>query len=145
VSRATLEGKIETLRTAEDSGRSNPVDILCAGEKRLMRAVLEDAINLIGKRCKEPHVKARRSEEDFEKLKRWFHSSEDSDWPFSFLSICEALGLEPGYIRSGVDQKVREIQGRQMVNERGGEHAPTRERTVPVVRRAHVRGVASKM
>ncbi len=67
-------------------------------EKRLMFAVLEDAIASFQK-----YVLARDSGG-----KALFHEAEDwileesSDWLFSFENICEVLGLNPSYVRQGL-------------------------------------------
>ena len=37
----------------------------------------------------------------------WF-ASNDRQWPFSFERICEALSLEPEYIRSGLHRYGRD-------------------------------------
>ncbi len=67
-------------------------------EKSLMLAVLEDAIACYQKyyRCTDTKEKAA-----FSDAESWLVSSE-SDWSFSFVNICEALGLSPGYIRKGL-------------------------------------------
>ena len=63
-------------------------------ETALMYAVLEDAFLCFHKQFEaEPRFMQRaREAED------WFFS-DDSRRPFSFVSICAALGLEPHYIR----------------------------------------------
>jgi hypothetical protein len=67
-------------------------------EKRLMLAILEDAIN-----CYQDHLLARRS-----KARRLFTEAEEwvlekgSDWIFSFKNICETLGFNPEYVRHGL-------------------------------------------
>jgi hypothetical protein len=67
-------------------------------EKRLMLAVLEDAIN-----CFQVNVMARSG-----RRKKLFNESEDwimgwdDDWIFSFVSVCELLGFNPEYVRRGL-------------------------------------------
>ena len=67
-------------------------------EKRLMLAVLEDAVN-----CLRSNVVARTKEE-----KRLFRETEDwilesgHDWVFSFENICAVLGFDPQYVRRGL-------------------------------------------
>lgn len=69
-------------------------------EAALMHAVLEDAVNCVrfGLRATDPRKQrlAREAEE-------WF-LSDDSEWPFSFLNVCAVLGLEPQYIRRGLQR-----------------------------------------
>jgi hypothetical protein len=63
-------------------------------ETALMYAVLEDAFLCFHKqfRADRRFVPCAREAED------WFFR-DDSRRPFSFVSICDALGLEPHYIR----------------------------------------------
>ena len=65
-----------------------------------MLAILEDAV-----RCFQDNVLARD-----EKGKKLLHEAEEwfletnSDWIFSFESVCEVLGLDPRYVRQGLLQ-----------------------------------------
>jgi hypothetical protein len=63
-------------------------------ETALMYAVLEDAFLCFHKQFEaEPRfIQRAREAED------WFFS-DDTGWFFSFVSVCDALGLEPRYIR----------------------------------------------
>jgi hypothetical protein len=74
------------------------IDATLQPEKRLMLAVLEDAVGAFQK-----HVTAtgRRGRRLFSEAEEWFESS-DVDWPFAFENICSALSLEPEYIRRGL-------------------------------------------
>lgn len=67
-------------------------------EKRLMLAVLEDAVA-----CFQKYLFARDSKGRalFREAEGWV-IEEDSDWLFSFENICELLGLEPRYVRQGL-------------------------------------------
>jgi len=69
-------------------------------EAGLMRAVLIDALVCFQKGCRGGGQRARRLAEEAE---AWFLNENDR-WPFSFLSICAVLGLEPAYIRRGLRQ-----------------------------------------
>jgi len=63
-------------------------------ETALMYAVLEDAFLDFQKKFEtEPQFIERAREAE-----RWFFS-DDSCWLFSFVAVCDALGLEPEYIR----------------------------------------------
>jgi hypothetical protein len=66
-----------------------------APEQRLMIAVLRDAVD-----CVETHRRAsdRQSQRQFREETKWF-LSEDTDWPFSFECICDALGLDSSAVR----------------------------------------------
>lgn len=74
------------------------IDATLQPEKRLMLAVLEDAVGAFQK-----HVSAtgRRGRRLFSEAEDWFASA-DVEWPFAFENICAALGLEPAYIRAGL-------------------------------------------
>jgi len=72
-------------------------------ERRLMLAVLEDAIaTLLGHGC----VRGTRREDAVNDAQRWL-DSDASDWPFSFTRVCEALGLDADYVRSGLARRRR--------------------------------------
>jgi hypothetical protein len=64
-----------------------------SGERRLMLAVLEDAIRtlLVAKRIPVPLKRLRHDV-------AWIESSA-RDMPFAFESICDALGFDPSYLR----------------------------------------------
>lgn len=67
-------------------------------EKRLMLAVLEDAIEVAQKyrSARDPRGKAMRQE-----ALDWI-MSRDRRWPFSAANVCDALGLNHGYICAGL-------------------------------------------
>jgi hypothetical protein len=67
-------------------------------EKRLMAAVLEEAISVL---LRPPYsaeaIKAERE------TKIWFDSDECIN-PFSFVTICDVLGLEPDSVREAIGE-----------------------------------------
>jgi hypothetical protein len=66
-------------------------------ETALMYGVLEDAFLCFHKQFEtdgQPNRQAQQAEQ-------WFFRG-DSDWLFSFVSVCKALGLEPNVIRHGL-------------------------------------------
>ena len=67
-------------------------------EKRLMLAVLEEAIATFQR-----HVVAgtRRSQRLVEEVEEWV-DGQGSEWPFSFENVCAALDIEPEYLRNGM-------------------------------------------
>lgn len=67
-------------------------------EKRLMLAILEDAVN-----CFQDNLLAQggRAQRLFEEAEEWI-LEEDGDWLFSFANICEVLGLNRRYVRQGL-------------------------------------------
>jgi hypothetical protein len=69
-------------------------------EKRLMLAILEDAILSFQDNHAARHEKKKRL---FDDVQRWIFEVSD-DWVFSFEHICHVLELEPEYIRKGLRQ-----------------------------------------
>jgi hypothetical protein len=68
------------------------------GEERLMLAVLEEAVQ-----CFQEYVLAARPREKrlFQEAEEWI-LEKDTDYLFSFESICETLQLHPDHIRQGL-------------------------------------------
>jgi hypothetical protein len=70
-------------------------------EKRLMLAVLDDAVACILKYARGRNGREKRL---FCQTEDWLMATEE-EWPFSFVNICEALGLHPGSLRSALIRK----------------------------------------
>lgn len=68
-------------------------------ERQLMLALLEDAIKTLQHNPSASGGKKRRL---FEEAEEWIFAA-DSDWVFSFASVCRALGMDPNYLRKGLD------------------------------------------
>src|SRR6185295_8323989 len=68
------------------------------GERRLMIAILEDAVNCFMKQLHATDPKARQLYLDAEE---WI-SAEDPSWFFSFENVCNTLDLNPAYLREGL-------------------------------------------
>ena len=68
------------------------------GERRLMRAVLKDALTVL---FKYDATQDRRGQRLLADAQHWLES-DDADWPFSFVNVCDALGLEPSCVRERV-------------------------------------------
>jgi hypothetical protein len=66
--------------------------------KSLMLAILEDGIRSFQENVLAQSGKKRLL---FEEAENWLWSN-DSAWPFSFVSICTHLGFDPSYIRRGL-------------------------------------------
>jgi hypothetical protein len=83
-------------------------------EKRLMLAVLEEAIGTLQR-----YVVAtdRHGRAMFVDVEAWF-ASEDVAPLFSFIGICDALGIDATYVRSGL--------GRWLDTQRTGSLGPAR-------------------
>jgi hypothetical protein len=75
-----------------------------SAETALMSAVLEDAFRCFQKQFEIENPSVRGAAQ---KAEEWFVIDE-SQWPFSFVSICDVLGLEPNFIR----QKLKDWRGR---------------------------------
>ena len=69
------------------------------GEKSLMLAVLEDALD-----CFQKYAAARdgHGQALFEEANTWI-ASNDRGWFFSYENICETLEINPEYLRRGLD------------------------------------------
>jgi hypothetical protein len=69
------------------------------GERKLLFAVLEDAV-----RC---YLKNRdsgqtsRSDPEFLEAAEWLSSNEETG-PFSYIKVCEALGINADFLRTGI-------------------------------------------
>ena len=101
-SRINLEDKITSLFEPDTLLSAQYLDLhrkaLLEPEKRLMLAVLEDAIN-----CFQVNVMAQsgRGKKLFNESEDWIMGRDD-DWIFSFVSVCELLRFNPEYVRRGL-------------------------------------------
>jgi hypothetical protein len=86
--------------TTSTTKQATPIDR--AGTKRLMAAVLNDALAVIEQRGGRERRKVMRETED------WF-ASDDVTWPFSFRNVCAVLGVDPFAVRRVVR---RHLDGR---------------------------------
>ena len=81
-------------------------------EKRLMFAVLQDAVECFQNQKFEQRNKATSQFMDTEE---WIFR-DDHDWPFSFFNICEAVGMDPDYLRKGLlHWKERVVQNKYLM------------------------------
>ena len=65
-------------------------------ERRLMLGVLDDALDTYRRHADLP---ARRHRRLFAETERWL-LSDDITWPFSFLNLCDALGIDADWLRA---------------------------------------------
>jgi hypothetical protein len=74
-----------------------PNEATLPGEKRLMLAVLADAVDILlkgdGRDARSRHLLVETAQ--------WVRA--DDDGPFSFVNVCETLGLNPSCLRRGLD------------------------------------------
>jgi hypothetical protein len=102
---------------------------LAGPEYLLAAAVLEDAINCFQKHCEARDPKARRL---FDDAAEWI-GSDDREWPFSYVNICELLDLHPDYVRSGLlSWRASRQDGRAPARRRPADGAPFRGGCAPV-------------
>ena len=64
-------------------------------EQRLVAAVLDEAIRTF---CACAGRRGMRHQRLFREAAEWF-ASRDESWPFAFENVCDALGLEPEWMR----------------------------------------------
>ena len=70
-------------------------------ERRLIFAVLLDAVIQL----------QRRNTSGSAEAERWIRNEAESDSPFSFRNVCEALGIEPRYLQRGLLSWRRNLVG----------------------------------
>jgi hypothetical protein len=70
-------------------------------QEGLLVAVLEQAVGIFQRYALAPDGAADRLL--FADIDAWF-ASDDTAYPFAFASICEVLGLDVAYVRSGLRQ-----------------------------------------
>jgi hypothetical protein len=68
------------------------------GERRLMVAILEDAVDVYRKQV---GARDRKRRMLFEDAQTWIES-DDKSWIFSYENICEVLGIDADYLRKGL-------------------------------------------
>ena len=76
------------------------------GERRLMIAVLEDAVDVYRKQA---GARDPRGEQLFQEAEAWIDDP-DRAWLFSFQNICDVLDIDADYLRRGLrawKQRVR--------------------------------------
>ena len=73
-------------------------DLAYQPEKRLMLAVLEEAIATFQRHVSSSTPRSMRLVQDVEE---WAEATEN-DWPYSFENICAALDIESEYLRKGM-------------------------------------------
>ena len=78
------------------------------GEKRLMLAVLTDAIEIL---LKGPGVNGPRRRDLYEETASWL-AGDEPEWPFSFFNVCAVLGLDEGAVRSSVGRRIEQARRR---------------------------------
>ena len=98
-------------------------------EKRLMLAILEDAVDCFQNNVLAQSLKSRRL---FEEAEEWIVEV-DGDWVFSFENICEVLGFNPAYVRQGL---LRWMENKLPKHRKGPRHGKERRWPGKVTREA---------
>jgi hypothetical protein len=95
------------------------------GEFVLVQAILREAIRTYQKFALK---KGNRAARLFREVDEWF-SAEDRQWFFSFVNVCDVLGLEPTYIRTGLKLwRERKLQAAASASVQGVQRMPRRLR-----------------
>lgn len=101
-----------------------------SGERRLMLAVIVEAVRTVAEA--RGRADQRRAQRDVAEVLTWAESG-DRAWPYSFLRLCDGLGIDPEYVRAQL--KRRAPQG-----EAGGASLPSSRGIVNTVRRMLAHG-----
>lgn len=91
-------------------------------EKRLMLAVMEDAIATFQKSV---YGATRRQRRLLRETEEWVGSA-DTSWPFSFENICAALDIEADYLRTGLKRWKTTLLTQRQPQEMAVSHSPFR-------------------
>jgi len=122
-----------------DHFRSNSI---LEGERRLMLAVLEDAVSCFQKYAGATRPRARRL---FQEAEEWF-LDEEGNWVFSFESICAVLGINAEYFRKNLERWKQELLSQTPANRpkvgRVRLRAARRHKILPFVPRRRHKAVA---
>ena len=90
--------QISSLPLATHAATNQTRRLELMGEFILVQAILREAIRTYQKYAVKKGIRASRL---FREVDEWF-SSDDRQWLFSFVNICDVLALEPTYIRTGL-------------------------------------------
>jgi hypothetical protein len=77
-------------------------------EKRLLLAILEDAVAALQRGA----VTTTRSAATAAAEARQWVLDDRTDWPCSFVNVCHVLGLDPAYLRLGLERWAAQAQRR---------------------------------
>ena len=91
-----LDGLQHLMACGEMVAAQLPSPSTWTPEKRLAAAVLSSALQEIRDRGADPR-RRKQIAEDLE----WV-AADDTDWPFSFVRLCQLFGLEPDWVREVV-------------------------------------------
>jgi hypothetical protein len=100
-------------------------------EKRLQVAVLADAVLTFHRWAGDRRARGRRL---FAEVEAWF-ASDQADGPFTFVTICDSLEFEPGYIRRGLRQWRTHVDAVTRGDARRDGHGTRHQVVLPRLRR----------
>ena len=95
-------------------------------EKRLMLAVLEDAIATLQRTANGTSRVALR---DFDETRAWL-ASDDTTWPYTFVNICHVLGFDPSFLRRGLERWLTAIRQKALAGKVGAPRLVVRSAAV---------------
>jgi hypothetical protein len=88
----------EIITPAQFFASSTDTALVWSGERKLLLAVLQDAVDSLFRYRNDPTTRGRRL---FRETHDWFWSM-DRSWLCSFENICDQLHLDAGYLRRGL-------------------------------------------
>jgi len=114
------------------------------GERRLMLAVLEDAIMCYQKYAGATRPRSRRL---FQEAEHWLFREAESSWPFSFEAICGFFDFDAGYLRQRLqgwrEQQLAQPPEARVSVARVRLRAARRHKILPVIPRRRRKAVAA--
>lgn len=102
--REILEEEFDPVMPAQwfaDAGRAAAMQ----PEKRLMFAVLSDGVDIVMTARGTTNVRRRML---FHETAAWIRS-DDREWPYSFVNLCEALGFDFQRLRAGLASFIDDV------------------------------------
>ena len=110
--REILEEEFDPLMPAQwfaDAGRAAAMQ----PEKRLMFAVLSDAVDIVMTPHGTTNIRRRML---FHETAAWIRS-DDREWPYSFVNLCDALAFDADRLRVGLARFIDDVPVAVEVNE----------------------------
>jgi len=99
VGRPPIEDSIEIVMPAQFHTPAS--EAWWPGEKRLMLAVLTDAVDIL---TKGPGASGQRRVV-YDETAEWL-ASDDREWPYSFVNVCDTLELDTSAVRSALRRRL---------------------------------------
>lgn len=95
----------DTISPSQFYGKNSPLSSQMEGQRRLMLAILQDAIE-----CLEKYRGSRNSlhRELYRDALGWVQD-ESADWLFCFSNVCDFLGFDAAYLRQSILARERRV------------------------------------